>query len=120
MKKYFAIAIPILPGKTQQFKKFTEALNGARNSDFVKSRKKLNVRERTFYQATPHGDFAIVTLEGENPESAFKNFAKADDEFTKWFTREVKEIHGIDLTTPPKGPMPELIVDTREEVYQVS
>jgi hypothetical protein len=120
MKKYFAMAIPILPGKTQQFKKFTDALNGTRSSDFIKSRKKLNVRERTFFQTTPQGDFVIVTLEGNDPENAFKNFAKTDDDFTRWFTKEVKEIHGIDLSSPPKGPMPQLIVDSKEEVYQIS
>ena len=70
-------------------------------------------------QTTPQGDFVIVTLEGENPENAFKSFAKTEDEFTKWFIKEVKEIHGMDLTTPPKGTLPELIVDSKEEVYQV-
>ena len=118
MKKLFAMAIPILPGKTSQFKKFKDELNGKRNSEFSKSRKKLNVHERTFFQSTPMGDFVIVTLEGNDPESAFKSFAAANDDFTNWFSKEVKEIHGFDLKNPPKGPMPEMVLDSLEEVYQ--
>lgn len=118
MKKLFVMAIPILPGKTQQFKKFKDELNGKRSTDFIKSRKKLNVRERTFFQSTPMGDMVIVTLEGTDPESAFKNFASTNDDFSIWFSKEVKEIHGLDLKNPPKGPMPELVLDSLEEVYQ--
>ena len=50
--------------------------------------------------------------------NAFKNFASANDDFTNWFAKEVKEIHGFDLKNPPKGPMPEMVVDSLEEVYQ--
>ena len=58
------------------------------------------------------GEMVIVTLEGDNPADAFKKFAAADDEFTKWFTGKVKEIHGIDLSAPPQGPMPVMMVDS--------
>lgn len=118
MKKLFAMAVPILPGKTPMFKKFISELNGKRNADFIKSRKKLNVHERTFFQSTPMGDMIVVTLEGNDPENAFKNFASSNDEFTNWFVKEVKEIHGLDLKNPPKGPLPEIVVDTMEEVYE--
>jgi hypothetical protein len=62
------------------------------------------------------GDLVIVTLEGEDPQSAFAQFAVADDEFTKWFKEGVKNLHGIDLSQPPPGPMPELIIDSKEQV----
>ena len=112
MSKMLAMAVPILPGKEAEWKKFSEGLKGSRNAEFKESRKKLNVRERSFYQHTPHGDFIIVTLEGDNPEQAFMDFAKGDDDFTKWFATGVKEVHGFDLTQPPQGPLPELIVDS--------
>ena len=112
MSKLFAMAIPVAPGKTEQFKTFTSQLNGAKSNDFKASRKKLNVRERTFFQSTPHGDMVIVTLEGPDPVTAFQNFASGNDDFTNWFVGQVNEIHGFDLRNPPPGPMPELIVDS--------
>jgi hypothetical protein len=70
------------------------------------------VRERTFLQHTPQGDFAIVTLEGDHPEAAFAGFAKGTDPFTVWFKQQVMEIHGVDLNAPPPGPMPQQVIDS--------
>ena len=109
-----AVAFPIPPGKTEQWLEFTAELKGARNAEYVASRKKLGVHERTFLQHTPHGDMVIVTLEGENPAAAFAAFGQGTDEFTRWFVGQAKEIHGIDLTQPPPGPMPSLIVDSHK------
>ena len=120
MKKHFTKAIPFIPGETQQFKKFTSELNWARKNEFIKSRKKFGIRERTFYQTTPHGNFVIITLEEENPENAFVNFSRTYDEFPKWFIKEVNEIQGLDLTTHPKRLLPEFIVESKEEIFHVS
>ncbi|MCB1495763.1 MAG: hypothetical protein KDJ86_08260 [Bauldia sp.] len=108
----FAIAVPIVPEKMKQFEEFIEELNGARRDAFVASRKKLGVRERTFHQHTPMGDLVIVTLEGDSPGDAFARFGEGADPFTKWFREQVSEVHGIDLSAPPPGPAPRLLVDT--------
>jgi hypothetical protein len=50
-----AMAIPILPGKTDAWHAFIEELNGPRKADFDASRRRLGVRERTFFQETPMG-----------------------------------------------------------------
>ena len=110
--KMFAMAIPLLPNKVEEWKKFSHELLGPRKEAFIASRKKLGVRERTFLQHTPHGDLVVVTLEGENPEEAFKNFSKEDNEFTKWFLHQVNNLHGVDLSQPPPGPLPTLIIDS--------
>jgi len=109
----FAMAIPIAPGKTEQWLKFSSELKGPRRADYIASRKRLGVHERTFLQKTPTGDLILVTLEGDNPASAFQKFSAGDDEFTKWFVAQVSAVHGIDLTKPPPGPLPELVVDSK-------
>lgn len=116
MKQLFAMAVPILPGKTKDWKKFIDELRDKRYNEFSQSRKKLGVRERTFLQSTPQGDHVLVTLEGEDPYTAFSNFAKGNDEFTKWFVSQVKEIHGFDLQNPPSGQLPEMVIDSMEAV----
>jgi hypothetical protein len=114
MTKLFAIAIPILAGKTEEWKKFNTELKTTYKKEFNESRKKLGVYERTFFQSTPKGDIAIVTLEGEYPQDAFQKFGEGKDEFSKWFIGQVKELHGMDLTQKPSGALPELVVETEQ------
>ncbi len=108
------IAIPILPDKRDQWERFVEELRGPRYDEFVASRQRLGVHERTFLQRTPQGDVVIVTLEGEDPVGAFQRFGASNDAFTDWFVQQVKEAHGIDLRQPPQGPMPQLVVDSED------
>ena len=108
----FAMAFPILPGKTEAWKRFAEELQGARKSQFVESRKRLGVRERTVLEPTPMGDFVVVTLEGDDPAAAFAKFGQGTDEFTTWFKQHVLDVHGVDLAAPPAGPLPSLVIDS--------
>ena len=112
MSRLFAMAIPVSPGKEQEWREFMNELKDQRYEDFQASRRKLGVRERAFIQETPMGTLVIVTLEGENPEQAFADFAKSNDAFTKWFHERVKITHGIDLSSPPPGPLPTLFIDS--------
>lgn len=107
-----ATAFPILPGKTDEWRAFVAELTGPRAHEFAESRRRAGVRERTFLQSTPMGDLVIVTLEGDDPAAAFEQMNKQDDPFTRWFQEQAGRAHGVDLTQPPPGPMPELVVDS--------
>ncbi len=119
MTKLVAMAVPILPGKTEQWKKWMKTTMGEKNKEFKESRQRLGIRERTFLQQTPMGDFAIVTFEGENPETFITRFAQGNDEFTKWFAKGVLETSGMDISTP-LPPMLELFVDSGAVVHEMS
>jgi hypothetical protein len=106
----FVMAVPIAPGKTEQWKKFVGELNGQRKAEFVASRKRLGVHERTYLQHTPQGDLAVVTLEGNNPAKAFAEFSQSTDPFAKWFLQHVTELHGMNPTAAP--PVVELMIDS--------
>jgi hypothetical protein len=108
----FALSIPIPAGNVAKWKAFIDQLNGPRKAEFVASRKRLGVRERTFHQQTPMGDVVIVTLDGENPAAAFAKFGQGSDAFTNWFKTEVMAIHDVDLAAPPPGPLPVQVIDS--------
>jgi hypothetical protein len=107
-----AVAFPIAPGKTAEWRSFMAEINGPRYAEFAESRRRAGVRERTFLQPTPMGDLVIVTLEGDDPGRSFGQMASATDPFTRWFVDRVKAIHGVDLTAPAPGAPSELVVDT--------
>lgn len=114
MTKLIAMAVPILPGQTEHWHNFINILQTERLNEYKESREKLAVHERVFFQHLPQGDFAIVTMEGNDPLGAFARFGQGTDSFTKWFVNEVKAIHGLDLTSPPQGAIPEQLVDVGE------
>jgi hypothetical protein len=107
-----AVAFPIAPGKTDEWKKFIAELNGPKRAEFVASRKGIGARERTFLQPTPMGDLVVVTLEGDSPAEAFGRFVTSTDPFARWFIATVNELHGIDIAQASAGPMPELVLDS--------
>jgi hypothetical protein len=107
-----AVAFPILPGKTAEWRAWMDEINGPRRAEFVESRRRAGVHERTFLQPTPMGDLVIVTLEGDDPGHAFGQMVNAGDAFTTWFAERAKAIHGVDLTAPMTGSPSELLVDT--------
>ena len=92
-----AFAIPIAPGKT---------------AEFVESRRRAGIHERTFFQSTPMGDLVIVTVEGDDPAQAFAQMSSATDAFTTWFLETAKRVHGVDLAAPITAPPSELVADT--------
>src|SRR6476661_2164702 len=73
-----AVAFPILPGKTAEWREFMDEVNGPRRDEFDASRKAAGVRERTFLQETPMGDLVLVTLEGDDPMASFAQMITAD------------------------------------------
>ena len=106
-----AVAVPVLPGKTEQWRRFIGELTGQHKGAMDTLRRRLGVRERTFFQPSPRGDLVLVTLEGDDPAAAFAQFAADPHPSVQWFVQQVKEIHGLDLAQPPPGPLPELVYD---------
>jgi hypothetical protein len=106
-----AVALPLLPGKTAAWRTWIDELNGPRREEFVESRQRAGVRERTFLQPSPMGDLVIVTLEGDDPGRAFGQMMSADDAFSSWFAERAREFHG-DLPVPTTEAPSELVVDT--------
>jgi len=107
-----AVAFPIAPGKTDEWRAFMDELNGPRREEFADSRRRAGVRERTFLQSTPMGDLVIVTLEGDDPARSFGQMMSATDAFTSWFIGKAESLHGIDLTAPMTEAPSHLMIDT--------
>ncbi len=107
-----AVAFPILPGKTDEWRTWMEELKGPRHEEFVASRRRAGVHERTFLQSTPMGDLVIVTLEGDDPERSFGEMMSATDAFTTWFLEQAQAIHGLDPSAVAAGSPSQLVVET--------
>ena len=107
-----AVVFPILPGKTPEWHAWMEELDGPRHDEFVASRQRAGVHERTFLQSTPMGDLVIVTLEGDDPERSFGEMMSATDAFTAWFLAQAQAFHGLDPSAVAAGSPSQLVVET--------
>ena len=106
-----AMALPILPGKKEEWQKFLdEGFNGPGRAETVRVRDEVGVHERSFLQETPGGDFVIITLEGKDPLASWEKMMESMPEEMK---QKAAEFHGMDLKAPPP-PMPKLVFDSWE------
>ncbi len=106
-----ALALPVLPGKTEAVRKLFKMLKNEKRKEYDKSQKKAGVlRERDFLQSTPMGDMLIFYLESRDLNKAFTEFAMSKDSFDVWMKGEIKSFTGVDFSQPPSGPLPELLM----------
>lgn len=96
-------AAPILPGKTEEWKQAAEEMMGARSAEHDQSRRRMGLtREVVSLQQTPHGDFVVVCLEGDDPDGVIAKYLASDHPFDRWFAETfLVGIHGMDAAQLP-------------------
>ncbi len=95
-------AAPILPGKLDTWKAFNKDIQGSRKAamDAIQSGAGVT-RQVASLQQTPHGDFAVVMIEADDPGKFMMAMATGTDEMAQWFRAQVMDFHGMDLASPP-------------------
>jgi hypothetical protein len=106
-----AFVAPLLPGKSD-----TDSANmascdhGDRQADHVASRGRAGItREAVWLQPTPMGEVAVVYMEADDLEAAFKALGASEHPFDRWFRDRVRDVHGINLEDG--FPPPEQLLD---------
>src|SRR5437588_11947939 len=103
-----AMALPLLPGKTEAWKRWVQEMAGARLSEFQASRKRLGItREVSCLQQTPQGDMAILYIEAEDMARVFQGLATSQDAFDALLRQNTQEFFGLDLAQPLYELLPE-------------
>lgn len=104
-----AFAIPLTPGKSDEWIQWDHEMAGPRREEYLASRRRLGITgEQGFLQRTPHGDFAIIVLESDDFERMFREIATSQEPFDVWFRKRGKELfNGLDLSEPLPGPLSE-------------
>ena len=104
--------VPVLPGKTEADRGAAAscARGGDRHAEYVRSRARAGItRERVWHQHTLMGDVAVIYMEADDLDAAFKTLGTSDDPFDRWFRDNVRDVHGIALEDG--FPPPEQILD---------
>ena len=98
-------AVPILPGKTESWKEAAASLTSDRKADFDDFNRRFKIsRHVASLQQTPQGDFAVVYIEGDDPDNVLGEMQQSEHPFERWFVATFfEDIHGI---TSSQGPPP--------------
>ena len=104
------LVVPILPGRTADAKDFMRELEAGRNADSQRSEQRIGITKEAWYLArTPAGDQLVGYMESPDFPKALGMFSASGDEFDQWFKHRLADATGLDLNTPPAGPLPELL-----------
>ena len=107
----FMGAFPVIEGKEDEARKFAKETMD-REPEFRASQERTGItHEEWSFQQTPMGSFMIVRFECPDPAAAFGTFGQSDDPFDVWSRGRIQEITGVDLATPPEGPLPEIVLE---------
>ena len=104
------LVVPITPGKTADARDFMRELEEKRKPDYNRSERRIGITKEAWYLArTPGGDQFVAYMESPDFAQALSLFSRSQDEFDRWFKRRLADSTGLDLNTPPSGPLPELL-----------
>lgn len=97
------MAIPIKPGKSEDWQSWTGQLTGARKAEFEEMNQRYELTTHgAWLQDNPDGSkLAIVVIDGPGASEFFGKMAGSDHEFDTWFRSNIEEIHPMDFSAPP-------------------
>jgi hypothetical protein len=102
------ILAPIAADKMAKWKSFIGDLNGARKAEFEEfNRRHRLTKHEAWLCETPAGAVICAIHEGPGAAALMPGVAQSTNAFDKWFASMLAEIHGMDLSKPPPGKMPE-------------
>lgn len=100
----YAVAMPIVPGKTARLHEFALELGGIHASEFDESLRRLRYGLTLFVQHTPDADLAISVIEGDDPDRALGRLAASEHPFDRWHVQQIVDQTGLDVAAPPPPP----------------
>jgi|SRR6185437_1179787 len=116
---HICFALPILPNQTPEAREFQRELDGPRKAEYAASEQRIGiVKEHWFLQETPGGDLLLAFMESPDFARSLGQFAQSQDAFDLWFKQRLAAVTGVDLSTPPPGPLSELLSSYEVEPHR--
>lgn len=104
-------AFPVQPGKEDLARKFAEEVHGEHADHYADLMRRSGTTRVTWtLNETPAGTFILVWYEADEVLAIF-DVLTGDDAAASWMRGRIEEVGGIELTGPPPGPAPELILE---------
>ena len=114
---HVCLALPVVPGKTEQARAFMRQLDSNRREEFDRSERRIGITKELWYLAQlPSGDQLIGYMEAVDFGRALEAFVGSRDAFDMWFKAEMLAVTGFDLNNPPPNTHPAELLSHYEAV----
>jgi hypothetical protein len=102
------MAVPILPGKLDEWRAMMAELNGPRKADFAASNARHQLTgHHAWLQTNPDGSHIVIAVhDGPGAAGYFGAMVSSGEPFDNWLRDRLIDVHGLDLNAPPP-PAPE-------------
>ena len=95
---------PVLPGKSEGWRRFCQSLMGSRRQAYVASRGRLGIeREASWLVKTAQGELALVAWQGTGLDRAWQAVLAPERPFDRWFRRQLERFLDLSQAQPPAG-----------------
>jgi hypothetical protein len=96
-----AVAIKILPGKTQDVKNMINILKNEKWSEYLESQKRQGITlEKDFLQTSPEGDLFYKLLGSGRPQKSMRVMMASKEPFDAWLKQQYENFSGIKMDQP--------------------
>lgn len=94
-----ATAIPLLPGKSEAWRRWVQELQGSRHAEYVAALRRWGIRQAHFWIREAGGGEVVVTyFEGQDPDALGDVLETSQHPFDVWYRQKLQEFHGMDVT----------------------
>jgi hypothetical protein len=106
-----AFAFPLRAGKTEEWRAWIAEILGPRRSEYEAFSRRVGLgTQRAYLQHTPHGDQAIIYLEGDDLQRTFQLLRTEQDPFPVLVRQRIKDLfEGVDLTQIEPGSLTQYV-----------
>lgn len=105
------VVAPVLKGKEKEWKSWIEKMKGEMKKDWDELNKRHSLtRHDVWAVETPNGLTAVVLHEGPGADSFMHDVAESDHPTDVLMKESIEKFHGMDMSAPPPGPMPEKLI----------
>ena len=88
--------LPILPGKSEAWRRFCQEIEGARRPAYEASRRRLGIaRETMRLVERSQGRAVLLTIEAADLGAALDGIASSQEPFDQWYRRQLLMLHGF-------------------------
>ncbi|MBW7885699.1 MAG: hypothetical protein H3C34_24330 [Caldilineaceae bacterium] len=93
-----AFVWPVLPGRSEAWRRFVQEMLGARRCEYEASCQRLGItRELAWLMQLGQGEVAVLYIEARELDRVMHDLAVSDLPFDRWYTQQVRELLGVDL-----------------------